>query len=186
MFPAYFENSSKQDMKALYIITIGVVSATCASVQSISTYSDWDSSSDNALDRHEFIYGYIRSNFFGRWSEGGISISPEEFYDGIFNSMDTDKNDQLTRDEFNEKIKYFYFGMFNGSFDTWDVNSNSSLDKNEFLSNSKQNKLGSMWDTSGDNGISQRELAGGMFYLCDANSNGQIDVMEFNIWKVNR
>ena len=173
-------------MKSLLTMTIVILLASCAGSKMYSSYTDWDSNSNKNVDRYEFVNGYAQSDYFDKWSKGKESISYEEFYEGVFKDLDADKDNKLSLVEFNSKIDFFYFGLFNGGFNKWDSDSNASLDANEFYNEVRKTNLASIWDTSDDKRISRRELAGGMFYLSDADNNGQVDSLEFNVWKVNR
>jgi hypothetical protein len=92
----------------------------------------------------------------------------------------------LSRDEFETRIEYFYFGLFNEEFSDWNKNGNLTLEPNEFYNEISETNLATVWDTTGDKQITERELAGGMFYLSDADSDGVVNPLEFNAWKNNR
>ena len=172
-------------LNALFTLTI-ITMMSCSSPTQYHSYSAWDANSNQSLDRYEFVNSYTQSDYFDKWSDGKAFISYEDLYEGVFKSMDTDQDTRVSRDEFEAKIDHFYFGLFNGSFNSWDSDGNMYLNGPEFYKHVCKTNLASIWDTSDDKRISQREFAGGMFYLSDANSNGTVDTKEFNTWKNSR
>ena len=174
-------------MKQLPIaITISWLAAACTMSGIYSSYSGWDLDADEALNRYEFINGYAHSGYFDKWSNGKTLITYKELYKGIFKTIDSDENNKVSMEEFEGRMDHYYFQIFNADFTKWDSNSNATLEWNEFYREVSKTNLGSQWDTSGDKRVSKSELADGMFYLSDANNNGKVDKLEFNIWTVNR
>jgi Ca2+-binding EF-hand superfamily protein len=158
----------------------------CSSPQVYSSYTNWDGDGNRLVDRYEFTRGYMQSDYFKKWTEGNLSMNYNELYNKIFNNLDSDNDNLLSMSEFNSRINHFYFQMFNGNFSQWDHDANSLVDRNEFIEQAGKTKLGSIWDTSDDRTITEREMAGGMFYICDADNNGRIDSLEFNTWADSR
>lgn len=107
-------------------------------------------------------------------------------YRNTFRTLDRDGDAKVTSDEVSSQIKFFYFGLFNKSFDQWDTNNDSLLDLNEFTAKATNSNLATLRDTNSDKRISKKELAGGMFYLSDEDSNGTVDEQEFNARKTMR
>jgi Ca2+-binding EF-hand superfamily protein len=173
-------------MKISQILWGLIILAGCGSSKLITSYVHWDTNDNKTLDRYEFVNGYSLSGFFNKWTKENGSLKYDELYEGVFSGLDADQDNKLSLVEFNSKIDFFYFGLFNETFDKWDINSNATIDKTEFLNAVRKTNLAPIWDTSEDQRISQRELAGGMFYLADADSNGMVEALEFNVWKINR
>lgn len=158
----------------------------CASPKIVPiTYQDWDTNHDAIINRSEFVNGYEQADYFEKWSSGS-SATYGEFFEGIFKSLDANKDLKIVHQEFDGRVNSFYFNMFHGTFTGWDNDSSGSIDKQEFMGHVASTNLATLWDTTGDKNINDRELASGMFYLCDINNNHQIDELEFNLWKVNQ
>lgn len=167
------------------IIACALLATRCASLNVVS-YDNWDQNRDKALDRYEFISGYMKSNFFFNWSNGKKSINYQTFHTALFNSLDTDSNEKLSSQEFSLKIPFYLQGVAIDPFGEWDGNLDSSIDKNEFLAKITSYAIAAAWDPSGDGNITEREFAGQMFNLADPDANGLVTVLEFNVWYVNR
>lgn len=157
----------------------------CALVQPNPGYVNWDSSNDERLTRNEFVRGYIRSNYFFKWSKNRAALSIDAFQDSLFRFMDTNDDRQLTEEEFASRITFYSQGIFEGDFHTWDSDGNSCLTLREFK-NSAGRKLTPLWDTTADHQITEKEIALGMFQVCDANSDDEVDAVELGIWLANR
>lgn len=170
-------------MKTIRLFSMPLLLLACTAPKVYTTYPDWDSNHDSKLQRSEFVEGYMQTNYFDKWGNGKSSIKYEELYQNTFRTLDRDGDAKVTSDEFNNQIKLFYFGLFNKSFDQWDTDNNAVLDLNEFITNATNSNLSTLWDANSDKRISKKELAGGMFYLCDTDSNGTVDEQEFNAWK---
>lgn len=147
---------------------------------------DWDTDKNGSIGRREFVNGYSALDYFNRWSGGKSSVAYQDLFNTIFDSMDSDKEQKLSGPEFNAQIKYFFFGMFSDSFANWDDNQDGSLDRDEFNKHIASSRLASYWDTNSDKHISENEMAGGMFYLCDADGNGSVSQEELDAWRKNR
>ena len=163
-----------------------IVLCGCSTVLQVPSYTNWDGDENNSLDRYEFTTGYSRSKFFTKWAGHNFSLSTGEFADQIFQALDSDQDKKLSIAEFDGQIDKYYFGMFNETFSSWDDNSNASIERGEFKSHAAKTEIARMWDTSGDNQITEREMADGMFYWCDVDRSGMIDPIEFNVWTANR
>ncbi len=173
-------------MKTLTLFCVINLLLACATPRMATmSYKDWDSNGDAIVDRSEFLNAYAHANYFEKWSSGS-SATYAELFEGIFKTLDTNKDLKIDQREFESRVKPFYFNMFHGSFSGWDNDGSNNIDKQEFMKHVSSTDLAVLWDTSGDKYITDSELASGMFYLCDANKDHQIDEIEFNIWKVNR
>jgi Ca2+-binding EF-hand superfamily protein len=173
-------------MKNMLYYFAALILCSCSSTSRVSSYTNWDENQNNSLDRYEFTSGYSRSKFFTKWAGQKFSIPSREFADQIFYALDSDHDQKLSIGEFDGRIDAYYFGMFNETFSRWDDNSTASIEKGEFQRHAAKTKITKMWDTSGDGEISEREMADGMFYWCDADRSGMIDPVEFNVWTANR
>jgi len=171
------------------IIIIGLSMMACATVTTtkvITSYTDWDANKDGALQRTEFIDGYTDSNYFSRWSNRGNSISYNDFLVDAFNFIDKNRNAEIEKLEFDGQIDAYYFGTKSNSFNRWDKNSDGLIDNEEFIEQAKTNQLASLWDNDGDKTISAREMASGMYDLCNTNNDPKVDQQEFDQWRAKR
>ena len=173
------------NIKSLPIAIALIAVCSCATVGMRSGYTDWDSNRNGQLNRYEFVTGYQESNYFFRWNRAK-NISAQQFYETMFHEMDQNKDSLLTCQEFSSKISYYYFQSASDECATWDDNHDKAVTKEEFNVHAMQSKLLSVWDISDDKKISEREMATGMFFLCDLDNDGTITPVEFNIWKMNR
>lgn len=166
----------------LLAITL-LLAAGCSVQKMYTSFSDWDSNRNTELDRQEFANAYVNSNYFSKWSKGKSSIGYDELYATVFRSVDADSTEAITKPEFDDTMKRFYFGLMRSSFSDWDKNTDETITRDEFTTHVGSTNLSSLWDANGDRSISEREMAAGMFYKCDTNNNGLIDENEFIQWK---
>ena len=171
-------------LRIISIILVSIALVECATVRKYPNYTNWDLNGDSMLNRYEFLTGYTKSNYFLRW--GGGKLAANDFIRQIFNAMDHNKDTRLTCEEFHSKVDYYFHSSFNNIFYDWDDNRDNVLVVAEFEHLASQTELTSHWDTTSDNKLSEREIAVGMFYLSDVDHNKSVDLLEFNIWKVNR
>lgn len=162
------------------------MSGCSSAMHSYESYSDWDSDGNLSISRTEFIQAYLSQDFFERWGQGSRSISYNQLFDEAFSSIDSDNDGKLSMVEFNSQIGLYHFGIFDGSFSGWDEDSNASISRPEFDNHVATSKLAGLWDTDANTRIADREMAAGMFYICDSNGNGSVDEIELNVWKRNR
>lgn len=168
------------------LVLLFSIMAACSASKSYVGYSDWDTNNDQTISRSEFVEAYVGQNYFDKWGAGSGSIRYEDLYQEAFASIDADKDVKLSLVEFNSQIKRIYFGLFNETFARWDDDSNASISKDEFLRHVAATNLAAMWDTDHNKRITEREMAGGMFYVSDSDSNGSVEEIELNTWKRNR
>lgn len=169
-----------------FIASVTALVCSCAGPKVYTSPTDWDVDKNGSIQRHEFVDAYVAQNYFDKWSGGKSSASFQDLYNSLFDSMDGDNDQKLSPSEFDAQIKLFYFGMFSNSFNTWDDDSNGSVSQSEFNQHVSASNLSSLWDNNGDKRISEKEMAGGMFYLCDTDSDGSVSHAELEIWKKNR
>lgn len=73
--------------------------------------SDFDTNTDNSLDRNEFRTGFAANNFFAGFDmDRTNNLSEREFTDGTFNQLDRDRDGRMTAVEYNNFNKR-YFGF---------------------------------------------------------------------------
>ncbi|HEY3405424.1 MAG TPA: hypothetical protein VGK59_18705 [Ohtaekwangia sp.] len=173
-------------MENMSPLLITILLLSCATSRStLMLYGDWDGNHDRFLDQQEFVNTYVRTDYFSKWSYGNSATYPELF-DGVFASLDANKDHQLSQPELDEKIKPFFFNMYRNTFADWDTDHSGSVSQSEFSKLAAASNLSSLWDTDGDKSISRTELALGMFYLGDTDNDRKLNELEFNIWNVNR
>ncbi|MBT1708404.1 hypothetical protein KK062_09225 [Fulvivirgaceae bacterium PWU5] len=163
-----------------------LVVTSCAAPKSYTAFADWDASSNSAVERNEFVQGYTALNYFEKWSRDKSSITYDEMGRGVFMSLDGNNDGKLSNEEFTSQINLFYFGLFHDRFDGWDDDHNNSVSHAEFDKHVIASGFALTWDTDGDELISKREMAGGMFYVSDANSDGRVTERELDAWKESR
>lgn len=169
----------------LPLLTLLLIIGGCGSQKSYVDYATWDRNHDAGIERSEFVDAYIANDNAKNWRQGSASIDKIKFIEKLFLRMDKDNSGTLNPEEFSKEMKRFSFGMVNTSLSSWDSDDNNFLIRDEFVSGASKSQIFSLWDTSGDKTISSRELAGGMFYVCDENNDRQIDATEFKSWQEN-
>ena len=177
-------------MKNQYLIaflgSVFVLASCSNQLISYASFSDWDKSNDSFLDRNEFVEGYIYQDFFDKWNPTGNSMSYDKFFNEMYLSIDRNKDAAIDKGEFDSQIKRFFFGMFSESFESWDQNKDGKMRMPEFTKNASASKLASLWDSNSDRVIYEREMAEGMFYICDSDNSGKIFEAELNDWRDSR
>lgn len=172
-------------MNRIISMIISLSMYNCIQTKPYQNYANLDSNRDNHLSRYEFISGYRKSKYFLRWSNGQ-NLNEPAFYDSIYHKINISGDHGLISEEFERKINYYYLDRRSETFNHWDDDNSHTIDRSEFIDHAGRSALFTRWDRSGDGRISEREMADGMFYLCDLDGDGSITSIEFNIWKVNR
>lgn len=172
-------------MRQFLPLSIGLLTAACSATCPTLGYQDWDSDKSDGIDQSEFVAAYLQNHAFDKWSSNR-SVTLLNFYNGIYTTVDKDKNNSISRYEFETQVKKFYYDQFQEQFTDWDADSNDALSRQEFMHAIEKSSLAAVWDTSRDGSISELEMARGMSYYADQNKDQHVDDLEFNIWKVNR
>ncbi|WP_165823847.1 hypothetical protein [Pseudochryseolinea flava] len=170
-------------MNIFSVVATVFFATACGAPKVYSDYATWDRNTDKGIQRSEFVDSYLANNNAKNWQLESGSLNRLKFTERLFHRMDENNSGTLTVDEFNPKIKKFSFGMVSASISSWDTDDNGILVRDEFTAAASKSKLFNLWDTSGDNSISAKELAGGMFYVCDLNNDHHIDENEFKAWQ---
>ena len=167
-------------------VVASFVVSSCAARKSYLSFADWDSNRTGSIERPEFVQTYTAQDYFKKWSPDKSSIGYAEMQRRLFTSLDRNKDVKLDRTEFDQKINRFYFGLFHDHFDAWDDSHDGSISQQEFDKHVSSSNLSAIWDANGDKAISEQEMAGGMFHVCDFNGDMRIANIEFEKWRVNR
>lgn len=163
-----------------------IIVASCAAPKRYMAFADWDASRNSTVERNEFVRGYTALSYFDEWSDHKSPITYAEMANGVFSSLDHNDDFMLTSDEFSSQINLFYFGLFHDRFEAWDDDRDKRVGRAEFDRHIIASRFALTWDTNGDKLISEREMAGGMFYVSDANSDGKVTDTELHEWKESR
>jgi len=176
----------KTTIISIVLAAVVLLLASCAAPKPYLSFLDWDANHTGSIERQEFVQTYTAQGYFKKWSSKKRSISYAEMQRRIFTSLDRDKNLQLDKAEFDGKIEPFYFRLFHNRFENWDDSCDGSISQAEFGKHIASSSLWSIWDTNSDKVISELEMAGGMFYVCDFNGDTRVANLEFEKWRVNR
>lgn len=146
---------------------------------------DWDRNGSGAVEQFEFVEGYLKDDFFSRWSPKDKPISYSWLTEAMFDEIDSDGNDVLDTLELNSKTMEFYFPHLEA-----DPQHKVSLGTNvalaDFREFNTENKVAGSFDSDSDRKITSLEMAKAMFQLADRNEDQVIKTIEFYHWLIYR
>jgi Ca2+-binding EF-hand superfamily protein len=170
-------------IKAIWSIFVLSVLSCSASKSNVADKS-WDRDTDGSIDRREFVEGYLANDYYKFWGSS-FGVNSSTFFERLFLRMDLNQDGFLDSQEFNTQIKTYSFGLMSARASEWDNDNNAVLARHEFVEGAAKSKLFSLWDTSADKSISSREMAGGMFYVCDKDNDHGVNSDELEVWEKN-
>lgn len=145
-----------------------------------SEFSQYDSNRDGLYDRNEFGESYD-SEFPKLDTDGDGSLNKDEFYVSTFRTVDEDRNDSVSKDEWNSAKD----GILNDragdkEFSEFDANNDEQITREEWKKSFEQSDWFVSYDTNKDNLIQQEEWDNGFFDDWDLDNDGSLNEEEFN------
>ena len=147
----------------------------------VNYFEDWDTNRDRQWSKEEFTAGMDKHRMYEEWDSSNDGLIEErELQTGLFNTWDTDSNNNLDHGEFTAAYAGINYNAGMGEFEKWDTNKNSQLDADEFSKGVANTEIYSNWDTDGDGMYSEDELYTGLFDSWDRDNDGYLAQNEYN------
>lgn len=159
----------------LFILFLMITSVSFAQV-----YEDFDTNSDDTVDREEFNQGY--GNNFSQWDRNQDgTLDDREFYETTFNRMDEDGDGMLSQNEWENGYDNLYSDYVGTSdYSLYDEDGDEMISSEEFYMGMSDSDYYNTYDTNRDGSIDQTELSDTVFDTWDENGDGVIDRTEYD------
>lgn len=163
--------------------TLVILSILVSTAGFSQVFGDFDSNSDNVIDRDEFS-GIYSANFSNWDADMNGDLDDREFYDNTFNRLDADMDGMLGDMEWNEGFDNVY-GDYLGTrdMDQFDENGDRMISSEEYYSGFSQSDFYGSYDTNSDNSIDADEFNESVFGIWDENGDGSLDNSEFDKYR---
>lgn len=133
------------------------------------------------MDNSTFNNAFTESAYFDKWDQNGDGIVDRgEFYKSYVQTMDENGDGQINDDEWQIGLGAYYRGFDQqpeGDFEELATNGQISTEEAE-------NKLREMayideWNTDGEEGLTEEELAKGVFNNLDEDGDGIVEAEKY-------
>lgn len=141
------------------------------------------SDGDGFLNVDSFQNAFTESAYFDKWDkdEDG-KVDADEFYQSYVNTMDENGDGQIKADEWEIGLGAYYRGFDQqpeARFEEIADNTNGQISTKE-----AQNKLRELnyldeWNTDGEAGLTEKELAKGVFFNLDEDGDGIVEAEKY-------
>ena len=135
------------------------------------------------MNNNAFKNAFTESAYFDKWDQNKDGkVDENEFYQNYVSTMDEDQNGQINADEWEIGLGAYYRGFdqkTDGKFEEIAAQSNGQISTQE-----AENKLREMnyikeWNTDGEEGLVEEELAKGVFYNLDDDGDGIVEAEKY-------
>ena len=142
-------------------------------------FDELDDNSDGALDFEEFRVGFADQGTFSRFDANADGfVSAIEFENALFRELDADRDNLITRTDYDRGMASFTRTAVTPSFSELDTNVDGNLTTAEF--SSADDPIFAAFDTDQDGLLRLDEFDQGFFDAFDSNLDGTLSPTEFN------
>lgn len=144
-----------------------------------SAFANLDTNSDGVLDSTEFPNAF--ENNFAEWdTDGDDMLDQDEFNATTFSLTDTDDDEGISEEEWDQGFSSFYGNWNDDDFATFDVDGDGNLTSDEWNDAFADSDWFGTFDANADTTVDENEWNTGLFNDWDANDDAGIDEDEFN------
>jgi hypothetical protein len=137
-----------------------------------------DSDGDGTLNRAEYGVAWERAKAFDYWdSDDDGLIENEEYSSGVRERYDYDRNQNLSRGEWDRSTPW---SEDLGTYETYDLNGDNNIDEDEWNEGVKSFSYDEAYDADGDGSLNQREYTDMTYDSSDMDRDGSLSEDEFN------
>jgi len=138
-------------------------------------YSDADDS--GTLNRAEYGVAWERLRAFDYWdSDNDGLIETEEYSSGVRERYDYDRNQNLSRGEWDRSTPW---SKDLGSYEVYDLNGDNNIDQEEWDESVKSFSYDEAYDTDKDSALNEKEYTDMTYDSSDMDDDGEISLEEF-------
>lgn len=135
------------------------------------------------MDNNAFNNAFTESEYFDKWDQNGDGIVAEdEFYQSYVRTMDEDGDGQINADEWKIGMGAYYRGFDlkpEDPFEELAADSNGQISLEETENKLREIDYIDEWNTNGDEGLTEEELAKGVFQNLDEDGDGIVEAEKY-------
>jgi Ca2+-binding EF-hand superfamily protein len=135
------------------------------------------------MDNNAFNNAFTESEYFDKWDQNGDGIVAEdEFYQSYVRTMDEDGDGQINADEWKIGMGAYYRGFDlkpEDPFEELAADSNGQISLEETENQLREIDYIDEWNTDGDEGLTEEELAKGVFQNLDEDGDGIVEAEKY-------
>jgi hypothetical protein len=142
------------------------------------TFRDIDRDRNLELTDREF--SSVGRDIYGRWdSNRSGGLERNEFYGGLYNVFDADRDRRISRNEFDTAWGTWGRDWDQVGFDQFDAGRDGYLDRNELVGGLDRIGYYDGWDLNRDTALGESEFNTGLYDTWDADADGVLAQNEF-------
>lgn len=135
------------------------------------------------LDNNDFTNAFTESAYFDQWdSDRDGNINEKEFYQSYVSTMDEDGDGQINAEEWELGLGAYYRGFDQepeARFEEIAANDNGQISHEEARNTLRELNYLDEWNTDGEAGLTESELAKGVFYNLDEDGDGIVEAEKY-------
>ncbi|MFP4091304.1 MAG: EF-hand domain-containing protein [Cyclobacteriaceae bacterium] len=135
------------------------------------------------LDNNAFNNAFTESAYFDKWDQDGDGkVGEDEFYENYVGTMDEDGDGQINAEEWEIGMGAYYRGFDlkpESPFEEMAADSNGQLSLEETETKLREIDYIDEWNTDGEAGLTEEELAKGVFHNLDEDGDGIVEAEKY-------
>ena len=135
------------------------------------------------LDNNAFSNAFTESDYFDRWdNDQDGKINENEFYQSYVATMDENGDGQINAEEWEIGLGAYYRGFDQepeGRFEEITANGSNLISNEEARDKLRELNYLDEWNTDGEAGLTEAELAKGVFYNLDEDGDGIVEAEKY-------
>lgn len=164
---------------------IAVTAVACNESDSGSAVSDnLTREEGEIMDNSAFKNAFTKSIYFEKWDQNNDGkVDEHEFYRNYVRTMDEDQDGQIKAAEWERGMGAYYRGFDQkpkGRFEEITSESNGQLSTQEAESKLREMNYIKEWNTDGEEGLIEEELAKGVFHNLDEDGDGIVEAEKYS------
>lgn len=158
-----------------FALALGLSTALVGMPVLAQSSAEWDTNSDQQIDRDEFSSGITQSGVFEDWdADGNGNLSREELRDGLYDQMDADQNQSVSTEEWN-----VHSDTFGSTYSDWAPEEEpDGFSIEEYNEAFESGSVYDQWDADSSDDVSEQEFSDAAFGAADRNIDGWISYDE--------
>lgn len=135
-----------------------------------------DVDGDGLIDLGEFKVAFDDDRFFKHWdSDNDEHLNRGEYITAHFAMVDLNKDDTISKSEWDYSGRFWLEEDYNAEFDHWDIDGDGRIQREEFAQRLDVDRVFALWNTDDEGGLTRAEVTAGIHGAWDKDRDGVID-----------